>query len=84
VSVQNVKKENEKGFTLSVTPVAMPVLERQNCCECGKSLVCEHCGNFMWNKLYIIDNAVSPWYFCSEECHDKFQEKLERKDRLGK
>lgn len=54
---------------------------RTTCSECGKSLICEHCGSFMWNQnLYIIDNAISPWYFCSKECHDKFNEKLKKKE----
>jgi len=57
--------------------IAVP-RDRQNCCECKKSLVCEHCGSFKWFAVHIIDNAVSPWYFCSKECRDKFWKRLEK------
>jgi len=57
----------------------MPPPIRTYCSECGKSLICESCGQFMWNKIYIIDNAVLPWYFCSKECNDKFLQKLKDK-----
>jgi hypothetical protein len=50
-----------------------------NCVECGKILLCHCCGQFKWNKVKVIENAVQPWYFCSDKCKDKF---LARKPRL--
>lgn len=52
---------------------------KQKCDKCGKSLVCPECGQFLWSKVVIEDNAIDPWYFCSEECRAAFmREKHER------
>lgn len=52
------------------------IAPKTKCDECGKSLICEHCGNFKWKQVHMIDNVVSPWYFCSKKCHDKFAKTL--------
>lgn len=56
---------------------------KTTCDQCGASLLCEACGQFKWNQVHIIDNAVDPWYFCSKECHDKFLAKLKPKKKVA-
>jgi hypothetical protein len=51
------------------------IIPKTNCDQCGKSLICEHCGGFKWKEAVMEDNVVSPWWFCSEKCRRKFMEK---------
>jgi len=52
--------------------LGMPPLGKTVCDECGKSLLCRCCGQVNQNKVRIVDNVVSPWYFCSDKCKEKF------------
>jgi len=50
------------------------IAPKTKCDQCGKSLICEHCGGFKWKQAVMEDNAVSPWWFCSEKCRQKFMD----------
>jgi hypothetical protein len=43
------------------------------CDQCNRSLLDKQ-GNFKWNTVHIIDDAVRPLYLCSKKCEERIRE----------
>jgi hypothetical protein len=45
------------------------------CDTCRKSLI-DKKGHFKWTELQVLDDAVRPLYFCSEQCKKGMEAKI--------